>query len=73
MTQHFAGPSQPPSVRLSAHAEVRLCEADEIDMCRHVAELELAGDYFAAAILRDEYDLDDVWIEDIKAEMEGRY
>jgi hypothetical protein len=64
MTQHFAGHSLPP---------IRLTEDDEIDLCRHVAELELAGDYFAARILRDEYDLDDVWIEDFKAQIEGRY
>jgi hypothetical protein len=47
---------------------IALPEAQEAELCAHVARLELSGDNLAANILRHQFDLDDVWIEDFKIE-----
>lgn len=67
MTQQFTIRTWPP---------IHLDRDKEAEVCERVAQLELSNDPLdlqAAFVLKAHFDLDDVWIEDAKAELQGKY
>lgn len=55
---------------------IDLTPVKEAEVCYRVAQLELSPDpvdNLAAIALRAHFDLDDVWIQDIKHELQGDY
>lgn len=63
-------------ITLRTWPPIHLSREKEAEVCRRVAQLELSPDPLdkqAAFALKTHFDLDDVWIEDEKAQIRGDY
>lgn len=50
---------------------IHLSRDEEAAMCLEVARMELAGNWLAAGLIKEMYDLDEVWIWEAREDLEA--